>query len=180
MSIPKLNFEIGSANSQLHQRFTVDTEGTRERARYHWKDLDSRFSDHLSDCQVDFAFTTSLEMKLLWLSKWCPIGVNLVSTDRGHIGLHYDRRDLKVNESSGVALLEPSRSIRGFLRFLQNPWKRGSETSGLAMLLVRVCGAETFVPWMLLERAGASCLFMLELKFHSGSSIYSNENDEQE
>ena len=31
---------------------------------------------------------------------------------------------------------------------------RGSETSGLAMLLVRACGAETFVPWMLLERAG--------------------------
>ncbi|KAF3544375.1 hypothetical protein DY000_02005445 [Brassica cretica] len=31
---------------------------------------------------------------------------------------------------------------------------RGSETSGLPMLLVRACGAETFVPWMLLERAG--------------------------
>ncbi|WZZ44863.1 hypothetical protein YC2023_041122 [Brassica napus] len=46
---------------------------------------------------VQFAFTSSLEMKLLWLSKWCPIGVNLVSMDRGHIGLHYDRRDLNVN-----------------------------------------------------------------------------------
>ncbi|KAF3579458.1 hypothetical protein DY000_02035846 [Brassica cretica] len=44
------------------------------------------------------AFTTILEMKLLWLSKWCPIGVKLVSMDRGHIGLHYDRRDRKVNE----------------------------------------------------------------------------------
>ncbi|WZZ71506.1 hypothetical protein YC2023_082876 [Brassica napus] len=74
--------------------------------------------------------------------------------DRGHIGLHYDRRDRKVNESSGVALLEPSRSIRRFLRFLQNMWQRGSETSGLAMLLVRAWGAETFVPWTLLERAG--------------------------
>ncbi|KAF3541958.1 hypothetical protein F2Q69_00023442 [Brassica cretica] len=167
MSISKLNFEIGSANSQLHHRFTVDTEGTRERARYHWKDLDSRFSDHLSDCQVDFAFTTSLEMKLLWLSKWCPIGVNLVSTDRGHIGIHYDRRDLKSRQG-------PFGVSSGFFR------TRGKETSGLAMLLVRVCGAETFVPWMLLERAGASCLFMLELNFHSGSSIYSNENDEQE
>ncbi|WZZ59945.1 hypothetical protein YC2023_060052 [Brassica napus] len=31
---------------------------------------------------------------------------------------------------------------------------RGSEPSGLAMLLVRACGAETFVPWTLLERAG--------------------------
>ncbi|KAG5399317.1 hypothetical protein IGI04_021131, partial [Brassica rapa subsp. trilocularis] len=31
---------------------------------------------------------------------------------------------------------------------------RGSETSGLAMLLVRACGAETFVSWTLLERAG--------------------------
>ncbi|KAF3538942.1 hypothetical protein F2Q69_00022544 [Brassica cretica] len=53
--------------------------------------------------------------------------------------------------------------------------ERGSETSGLAMLLVRACGAETFVPWTLLERAGASCVFMLELNFHSGSSIYSSE-----
>ncbi|KAF3596560.1 hypothetical protein DY000_02022821 [Brassica cretica] len=31
---------------------------------------------------------------------------------------------------------------------------KGSETSGLAMLLVRASGAETFVPWTLLERAG--------------------------
>uniref|UniRef100_A0A0D3ACV0 Uncharacterized protein n=1 Tax=Brassica oleracea var. oleracea TaxID=109376 RepID=A0A0D3ACV0_BRAOL len=38
--------------------------------------------------------------------------------------------------------------------YLQNPWQRGSETSGLAMLLVRASGAETFVPWTLLERAG--------------------------
>ncbi|KAF2594689.1 hypothetical protein F2Q70_00044217 [Brassica cretica] len=30
----------------------------------------------------------------------------------------------------------------------------GSETSGLAMLVVRACGAETFVPRTLLERAG--------------------------
>ncbi|KAF2532385.1 hypothetical protein F2Q70_00031621 [Brassica cretica] len=45
-----------------------------------------------------FAFTTSLEMKLLWLSTWCPIGVILVSMDRGHIGIHYDWRDLKVND----------------------------------------------------------------------------------
>ncbi|KAF3535306.1 hypothetical protein F2Q69_00024222 [Brassica cretica] len=50
-------------------------------------------------------------------------------------------------------------------------WQRGSKTFGLAMLLVRACGADTFVPWTLLERAGASCLFMLELNFHSGSSI---------
>ncbi|KAF3575780.1 hypothetical protein DY000_02028440 [Brassica cretica] len=53
MSISKLNFKIGFANSQLHQRFTVDTEGTRKRARYHWKDLDASFSDHLSDRQID-------------------------------------------------------------------------------------------------------------------------------
>ncbi|KAF3536619.1 hypothetical protein F2Q69_00019302 [Brassica cretica] len=43
------------------------------------------------------------------------------------------------------------------------------------MLLVRACGAETFVPWTLLERAGASCVFMLELNFYSGSSIYSSQ-----
>ncbi|KAF3550936.1 hypothetical protein DY000_02007721 [Brassica cretica] len=77
-----------------------------------------------------------------------------------------------VSESSGVALLEPSSSIRRFPRFLQNSWQK---TSGLAMLLVRACGAETFVPWTLLERAGASCVFMLELNFHSGSSIYSSQ-----
>uniref|UniRef100_A0A0D3APX9 Uncharacterized protein n=1 Tax=Brassica oleracea var. oleracea TaxID=109376 RepID=A0A0D3APX9_BRAOL len=152
-----------------------------------WNQGTGEISLEISQCQIfrssirssnrrTFAFTTSLEMKLLWLSTWCPIRVNLVSMDRGHIGLHYDRRDLKVNESFGVALLEPSRSIRCFLRFLQNLWQRGSETSGLAMLLVRACGAETFVPWTLLERAGvqrqnASCLFMLELNFHSGSSF---------
>ncbi|KAF2558505.1 hypothetical protein F2Q68_00014400 [Brassica cretica] len=187
-------FKIGSANSQLHQRFTVDTERTMERERYHWKDLDARFSDHLSDRQIDFAFTTTLEMNLLWLSKWCPIGVNLVSMDRGHIVLHYDRRDLKFNESSGVALLEPSRSIRRFLRFLQNPWQRdvwtsdaalvggGSETSGLATQIVWGVGAETFAFDAALEGGGIetyctsdaayeSCLFMLELNFYSGSSI---------
>ncbi|KAF3587601.1 hypothetical protein F2Q69_00032264 [Brassica cretica] len=49
------------------------------------------------------AFATSLEMKQFWLIKWCPIGVNLVSIDRGHIGINYDRRDRKVNGSSGVA-----------------------------------------------------------------------------
>ncbi|KAF3579359.1 hypothetical protein DY000_02030632 [Brassica cretica] len=73
-----------------------------------------------------------------------------------------------ISESSGVALLEPSRSIRRFLRFLQNPWQRGSETSGLAMLLVRACGAETFVPWTLLERAGVqrqTVLAMLRILF---------------
>ncbi|KAF3540460.1 hypothetical protein F2Q69_00022759 [Brassica cretica] len=62
--------------------------------------------------------------------------------------------------------------------------------SGLATLLC-LCGrgcrdvwasdatgdghAETFVPSTLLERAGVFCLFMLELNFHSGSSIYSSQ-----
>ena len=92
---------------------------------------------------MQFAFTTSLEMKLLWLSKWCPIGVNLVSMDRGHIGLHCNWRDLKVNgqflsyssvfssvqvcknphirpfsESSRVTVLEPSRSFGVFSGFI--------------------------------------------------------------
>ncbi|KAF2552960.1 hypothetical protein F2Q68_00036055 [Brassica cretica] len=58
----------------------------------------SAFPQVSSEPVAKFAFTTSLEMKLLWLRKWCPIGVNLVSMDRGHIGLHYDRRDRKVNE----------------------------------------------------------------------------------
>ncbi|WZZ87420.1 hypothetical protein YC2023_115999 [Brassica napus] len=64
----------------------------------------------------------------------------------------------------------------------------GSETSGLAMLLVRACGAETFVPWTLLERAGVQRHTVLAtlriiypyeemrgLNFHSGSSIYSSQ-----
>ncbi|KAF3590211.1 hypothetical protein DY000_02023522 [Brassica cretica] len=46
---------------------------------------------------------------------------------------------------------------------------RGSETSRLEMLVVRACGAETSVPWT------ALCVFMLELNFHSGSSIYSSQ-----
>ncbi|KAF3553204.1 hypothetical protein F2Q69_00012465 [Brassica cretica] len=157
MSFSKLYFEIGSANSQLHQRFTVDTEGTRERARYHWKDLDAIFSDHLSDL---FIYDQPGHEATL---------VKQMVSDRILPEYHIDL----ISESSGVALLELSRSIRRFLRFVQNPWQRGSNTSGLAMLLVRACGAETFVSWTLLERAGASCVFMLELNFHSGSSIYS-------
>ncbi|KAF3558536.1 hypothetical protein F2Q69_00010393 [Brassica cretica] len=96
--------------------------------------------------------------------------VKQMVSDQSKLALLEYHIDL-ISESSGVVMLEPSMSIRCFLRFLQNPWKRGSETSGLAMLLVRACGAETFVPWTLLERAGASCLFMLELNFHSRSSI---------
>ncbi|KAF3577410.1 hypothetical protein DY000_02034380 [Brassica cretica] len=67
----------------------------------------------------------------------------------------------------------------------------GSETSGLATQIVWGVGAETFAFDTALEDGGtetdctsnaayASCLFMLELNFHSGSSIYSNETDEQE
>ncbi|WZZ89059.1 hypothetical protein YC2023_117638 [Brassica napus] len=56
------------------------------------------------------------------------------------------------------------------------------------MLLVRACGAETFVPWTLLERAGVQRHTVLAtlriiypyeemwgLNFHSGSSIYSSQ-----
>nr|VDD24588.1 unnamed protein product [Brassica oleracea] len=166
--------ERSTRYDQLHQRFTVETEGIKERARYHWKYLDARFSDNLSDHQIDFAFTTSLEMKLLSLRKLCSIGVHLVSVDRGHIGLHYDWRDLKVNEyhidliseNSGVAVLEPSRSIRRFLKFLQNPWQRdvrtkrrsfwwhgARETPCNSAQIVWGVGAETFV-LMQLWRAG--------------------------
>ncbi|KAF3509261.1 hypothetical protein F2Q69_00007696 [Brassica cretica] len=66
----------------------------------------------------------------------------------------------------------------------------GSETSGLATQIVWGVGAETFAFDAALEGGGtetdytsdatyASWLFMLELNFHSGSSIYSNETDEQ-
>ncbi|KAF2582991.1 hypothetical protein F2Q68_00004653 [Brassica cretica] len=69
----------------------------------------------------------------------------------------------------------------------------GSETSGLATQIVWGVGAETFAFDAALEggctetdctsdAAYASCLFMLELNFHSGSSItqVSGETDEQE
>ncbi|KAF3579515.1 hypothetical protein DY000_02028903 [Brassica cretica] len=67
----------------------------------------------------------------------------------------------------------------------------GSETSGLATQIVWGVGAETFAFDAALEGGGTetdctsdasyvSCLFMLELDFHSGSSIYSSETDEQE
>ncbi|KAF2601076.1 hypothetical protein F2Q70_00025754 [Brassica cretica] len=71
-----------------------------------------------------------------------------------------------ISESSGVALLEPSRSIRRFLRFLHNPWQRdvwtsdaalvggGSETSGLATQIVWGVGAETFAFDAALEGGG--------------------------
>ncbi|WZZ47100.1 hypothetical protein YC2023_043359 [Brassica napus] len=63
---------------------------------------------------------------------------------------------------------------------------RGSETSGLATQIVWGVGAETFAFDAALEGGGtetdctsdaayASCLFMLELNFHSGSSIYSSQ-----
>ncbi|KAF3552145.1 hypothetical protein DY000_02008416 [Brassica cretica] len=62
----------------------------------------------------------------------------------------------------------------------------GSETSGLATQIVWGVGAETFAFDAALEGGGtetdctsdatyASCLFMLELNFHSGSSIYSSQ-----
>uniref|UniRef100_A0A0D3C9Y9 Uncharacterized protein n=1 Tax=Brassica oleracea var. oleracea TaxID=109376 RepID=A0A0D3C9Y9_BRAOL len=73
----------------------------------------------------------------------------------------------------------------------------GSETSGLATQIVWGVGAETFASDAALEGGGtetdctsdalyvyiyirmrrcvASCLFMLELNFHSGSSIYSSQ-----
>ncbi|KAF3541321.1 hypothetical protein F2Q69_00022767 [Brassica cretica] len=67
----------------------------------------------------------------------------------------------------------------------------GSETYGLATQIVWGVGAETFAFDAALVGGGtktdctsdaayASCMFMLELNFHSGSSIYSNETDEQE
>ncbi|KAF3504301.1 hypothetical protein F2Q69_00043988 [Brassica cretica] len=68
----------------------------------------------------------------------------------------------------------------------------GSETSGLATQIVWGVGAETFAFDAALEGGGTetdctsdaaytSCLFMLELNFHSGSSItqVSDETDEQ-
>ncbi|KAF3609568.1 hypothetical protein DY000_02049311 [Brassica cretica] len=63
----------------------------------------------------------------------------------------------------------------------------GTETSGLATQIVWGVGPETFAFDAALEGGGtetdctsdaahASCLFMLELNFHSGSSIYSSQS----
>uniref|UniRef100_A0A0D3BUM8 Uncharacterized protein n=1 Tax=Brassica oleracea var. oleracea TaxID=109376 RepID=A0A0D3BUM8_BRAOL len=48
--------------------------------------------------------------------------VKQMVSDRIKLALPEYHIDL-ISESSGVALLEPSRSIRRFLRFLQNPWQ---------------------------------------------------------
>ncbi|KAF3602134.1 hypothetical protein F2Q69_00035537 [Brassica cretica] len=178
MSISKLNFEIGSANSQLHQRFTVDTEGTRERERYHWKDLDATFSDHLFDRQIDvrsesyghffLAKNKAVEMQREFRPVSVGVGavcvydhpgdeatlVKQMVSDRTLPEYHIDL----ISERSGVALLEPSRSIR---RFLRDVWTSdaalvggGSETSGLATQIVWGVGAETFAFDAALEGGG--------------------------
>ncbi|KAF3559607.1 hypothetical protein F2Q69_00014649 [Brassica cretica] len=65
----------------------------------------------------------------------------------------------------------------------------GSEASGLATQIVWGVGAKTLAFDAALEGGGtetdftsdaayASCLFMLDLNFHSGSSIYSSEHDD--
>ncbi|WZZ86300.1 hypothetical protein YC2023_114879 [Brassica napus] len=48
--------------------------------------------------------------------------VKQMVADRSILDLLEYHIDL-ISESSGVALSEPSRSIRRFLRFLQNPWQ---------------------------------------------------------
>ncbi|KAF3556280.1 hypothetical protein F2Q69_00012531 [Brassica cretica] len=126
---------IGSANSQLHQHFTVDKEGTRERARYHWKDLDARFSNHLSDQTVPTSLgvsekrsteTKSFSLEFVICVYDQPGDettlVKQMVSDRSKLALPEYHIDL-ISEGSGVALLEPSRSIRRFLRFLQNHGK---------------------------------------------------------
>ncbi|KAF2614337.1 hypothetical protein F2Q70_00012009 [Brassica cretica] len=82
-----------------------------------------------------------------------------------------------ISESSGVALLEPSRSIRRFLRFLQNSWQR--RVVQRFLYHGRYLRGHEYRD-RLYYRRYASCLLMLELNFHSGSSIYSNETDEWE
>ncbi|WZZ03305.1 hypothetical protein YC2023_089226 [Brassica napus] len=56
MAKPCRNITETATNSH-HEREAIPPsgkrEGTRERARYHWKDLDPSFSDHLSDRQID-------------------------------------------------------------------------------------------------------------------------------
>nr|VDD08528.1 unnamed protein product [Brassica oleracea] len=48
--------------------------------------------------------------------------VKQMVSDRSKLALPEYHIDL-ISKSSGVALLEPSRSIRRFFRFLQNPWQ---------------------------------------------------------
>uniref|UniRef100_A0A0D3BH45 Uncharacterized protein n=1 Tax=Brassica oleracea var. oleracea TaxID=109376 RepID=A0A0D3BH45_BRAOL len=138
-------FLIGSANSQLHQCFTVDTEGTRD-----WRDIIGKIL--IPPFQIIYPIVKSTYICVYDQPGDEATLVKQMVSDWSKLALPEYHIDL-ISESSGVALLEPSRSIRRFLRFLPNSWQRGSETSGLAILLVRACGAEIFVPWTLLERA---------------------------
>ncbi|KAF3535624.1 hypothetical protein F2Q69_00022240 [Brassica cretica] len=91
--------------------------------------------------------------------------VKKMVSDRSTLALPEYHIDL-VSENSGVAVLEPSRSIRLFLKFLQNPWQRdvwtsdaalvggGLETYGLATQIVWGVCAETFVFDAALEDRG--------------------------
>ncbi|KAF2530365.1 hypothetical protein F2Q70_00030336 [Brassica cretica] len=103
MSISKLNFEVMFyTHRSLSDPRTVNFISVLpliQKEPGNGQDIIGKMS--MPDFQIiypNFAFKISLEMKLLWLNKLCSIGLNLVPMDRGHIGLHYDRRDRKVND----------------------------------------------------------------------------------
>ncbi|KAF2582989.1 hypothetical protein F2Q68_00004651 [Brassica cretica] len=102
---------------------------------------------------------------------------------------------LELNFHSGSSITQVSVMSRNYVsgRGSRDVWTSdaalvggGSETSGLATQILWGVGAETFAFDATLEGGGtetdctsdaayASCLFMLELNFHSGSSIYSSQ-----
>ncbi|WZY94954.1 hypothetical protein YC2023_067283 [Brassica napus] len=163
---------IGSANSQLHQRFTVDTEGTRERARYHWKDLDPSFSDHLSDRQFDVRIAIPSYLLRVMLVFVRGVGavyvcdqsgdeanlINQMVSDRSKTGGYGYRTSRATFLLEGLKIMSRD-YVSG--RGSRDVWTSdaalvggGSETSGLATQLVWGVGAETFAFDAALEGGG--------------------------
>ncbi|XP_056845897.1 uncharacterized protein LOC108825650 [Raphanus sativus] len=116
---PSIQKEPGNERDIIGKLLLASSD--QSRCKGETVNLNERFKSVNLSVLVQSAFATSVEMKLFWLIKWCPIRVNSVATDKGHIGLHYDRRDQNVNESSRVAILEVLRSIRRFFKFSSEP-----------------------------------------------------------
>lgn len=85
-SIRSLKQLTGRKRFFLAKNKAVDCRDSSDQFRYKWETVYR--NKIFQSGNLSFSFTTSLDMKLIWLSKWYPIGVNLVSIDRGHRGLH--------------------------------------------------------------------------------------------
>ncbi|KAG5414524.1 hypothetical protein IGI04_002091 [Brassica rapa subsp. trilocularis] len=118
---------LETPNSETGAKPPITTTGgdasTQEKAKdAQAYDVDDSDSEPEPNKEIsDGAARTDLEVKPFWLIKWWPIVVKPVAMDKEHIVLHSDRRDRMFNESSGVVILEPLKSIRCVLRFSEEP-----------------------------------------------------------